>query len=264
MKLLNLIAAASLLVLTSCSGDAANTGQAEAQNFLDEYSKTYQDLDYEESLASWDLNTHIVEGDTTATVRASAAGEATAKFVGSTEVIDRVRELLADPEGLTPLQIRQLEVVLFRAGSNPQTVADLVTEKIKLDNELIGILFGFDFQIDGKSVTANEIDRILREERDLDKRLAAWTASKEVGRPLKPGLARIRDLRNSTVQALGYDDFFSYQVSEYGMTSDEMMTLMQQIAREAYPLYRELHTWARYELADRYGAETVPDLIPAH
>ncbi|HEY5565293.1 MAG TPA: M2 family metallopeptidase [Rhodothermia bacterium] len=264
MKLLNLIAAAALLALTSCSGDATNTGPAETQKFLDHYSKTYQDLDYEESLAGWDLNTHIVEGDTTAAARASAAGEATAKFIGSTEVINRVRELLANPEGLTPLQIRQLEVVLFRAGDNPQTVADLVTEKIKLDNELIGILFGFDFKIDGKSVTANEIDRILREERDLDKRLAAWTASKEVGRLLKPGLARIRDLRNSTVQELGYDDFFSYQVSEYGMTSDEMMTLMRQITREAYPLYRELHTWARYELADRYGAAAVPDLIPAH
>jgi peptidyl-dipeptidase A len=29
------------------------------------------------------------------------------------------------------------------------------------------------------------------------------------------------------------------------------------------PLYRELHTWVRYELASRYGVP-VPDLIPAH
>ncbi len=62
----------------------------------------------------------------------------------------------------------------------------------------------------------------------------------------------------------GYDDYFGYQVSEYGMTADEMMTLMHQITRETYPLYRELHTWARYELAKRYGANTVPDQLPAH
>src|SRR5690606_32786516 len=76
-------------------------------------------------------------------------------------------------------------------------------------------------------------------------------------------LARVRELRNQTVQALGYDDYFSYQVSEYGMTTDEMRALMRQINAELYPLYRELHTWARYTLAEDYGTE-VPDQLPAH
>jgi peptidyl-dipeptidase A len=47
------------------------------------------------------------------------------------------------------------------------------------------------------------------------------------------------------------------------MTTDEMLALTEQLVRELRPLYRELHTWARYELANRYGA-AVPDLIPAH
>lgn len=251
------------LLSISCGG-SSNSGQEDAQRFLDEYSARYQKLDYAESLARWDLNTHIVDGDTVAAAKASAAGKDEAAYTGSIDVIDHIRALLANPDGLTPLQIRQLEVILYRAGSNPQTVADLVSEKINLDNELVGILFGFDFQIDGKSVSTNEVDRILREESDPKVRLAAWNASKEVGRPLKTGLARIRDLRNGTVEALGYDDFFAYQVSEYGMTSDEMMALMHQITQQTYPLYRELHTWARYELAKRYGSDTVPDQIPAH
>ncbi len=252
-----------LVLWVGCTGESP-TDSSDVQQFLDEYSAKYQALDYEDSLARWDLNTHIVDGDTTAAARASAAGEARAAFTGSTDVIERVREILAHPEELTPLQKRQLEVILFRAGDSPQTVADLVKQKIQLDNELIGILFGFDFQIDGMSVSANEIDRILREEPDLETRLAAWNASKEVGKPLKNGLARVRDLRNGTVRALGYSDFFQYQVSEYGMTDNEMMDLMHEITREVYPLYRELHTWARYELAARYGADEVPDLIPAH
>lgn len=253
-----------LTVLAGCSGPDRGRIAVDAQHFLDEYSAEYQRLDYEESLARWDLNTRIVDGDTTAAARASAAGEAKAAFTGSTEVIEKVRAFLADSSSLDPLQVRQLEVILFRAGKNPQTVSDLVAEMIRLDNELVGILFGFDFQIDGKSVTANDIDRILTDETDVAKRFAAWNASKEVGPPLKPGLDRVRDLRNQTVQALGYSDYFAYQVSEYGMTTEEMMTLMRQIIDETRPLYRELHTWARYELAAKYGAEEVPDLIPAH
>jgi peptidyl-dipeptidase A len=38
---------------------------------------------------------------------------------------------------------------------------------------------------------------------------------------------------------------------------------MRRFARELRPLYRELHTWARYRLAEKFNKE-VPDLIPAH
>jgi peptidyl-dipeptidase A len=65
------------------------------------------------------------------------------------------------------------------------------------------------------------------------------------------------------VQELGYDDYFQYQVSEYDMSTEEMLALNRRFLEELWPLYRELHTWARYELPERYGAE-VPDLLPAH
>ncbi len=48
------------------------------------------------------------------------------------------------------------------------------------------------------------------------------------------------------------------------MNSEEMMALMKQMMRDIWPLYRELHTYARYELAARYGAKQVPDMLPAH
>jgi peptidyl-dipeptidase A len=73
----------------------------------------------------------------------------------------------------------------------------------------------------------------------------------------------LRNLRNQTVQALGYPDFFTYQVSDYGMTTAEMLQMTDNLLREIRPLYRELHTWARYELAQRYGVP-VPEYLPAH
>lgn len=57
----------------------------------------------------------------------------------------------------------------------------------------------------------------------MGKRLKAWEASKEVGKGLKSGLVNLRDLRNKTVQGLGYNDYFEYQVSDYGMSSKEMI-----------------------------------------
>jgi peptidyl-dipeptidase A len=50
--------------------------------------------------------------------------------------------------------------------------------------------------------------------------------------------------------------------SEYGMSTAELAANVKQINRELRPLFSELHTFARYELAKRY-AQPVPDLIPA-
>jgi peptidyl-dipeptidase A len=125
-------------------------------------------------------------------------------------------------------------------------------------------LYGFDFQINGKSVNTNDIDAILNDETNLKKRLQAWEASKEVGKNLKSGLIKLRNLRNHTVEALGYPDYFSYQVSDYGISTDQMMKLNYQLVSEIWPLYRELHTYARYELAKRYREKKVPDYLPAH
>ena len=77
-------------------------------------------------------------------------------------------------------------------------------------------------------------------------------------------LEKLRDLRNKTVQGLNYKDFFTYQVANYDMSTDEMMTLLRKINDEIYPLYRELHTYARYELAKKYHSKEIPDYLPAH
>ena len=141
---------------------------------------------------------------------------------------------------------------------------EIVKKRIKAETKQNELLFGFDFTIEGESVSTNEIDQILKSEKNLNTRLEAWRASKEVGKVLKDGLEELRSLRNATVRALGYDDYFTYQVSDYGMTTKEMMELNEKLIEEIWPLYRELHTYARYELAEQYGAEEIPDMIPAH
>lgn len=153
---------------------------------------------------------------------------------------------------------------MFLAADKPATVPDLVAKRIKVEAQQTEKLYSFDFQINNQSVTTNEIDAIFNSEFDVAKRLDAWIASKEVGVGLKTGVDRLRNLRNKTVQALGYDDYFAYQVSEYGMTVQEMVAMCDGFMGDIWPLYRELHTYARYELARKYGVEDVPDMIPAH
>lgn len=248
-------------IFLQCTRDAQL--QEKVQKYLDSYTKKYEKLYYNSAEANWKLNTHIVEGDSTTKKITEAADKALAEFTGSKENIETARRYLKQKDNLKPIQVKQLNAILYEAANNPSTVKELVEKRIKAETAQTEKLFGFDYKINGKSVTTNEIDDILKNETNPEKRLAAWRASKEVGKELKDGLANLEKLRNKTVQALGYDDYFSYQVSDYGMTTQEMLDLNRQFVEELKPLYRELHTWARYELAKKYGVKNVPDYIPA-
>ncbi|SMB99289.1 Peptidyl-dipeptidase A [Hymenobacter roseosalivarius DSM 11622] len=238
--------------------------RAQAQEFLQGYSTEYQRLYTQSQEAEWRSNTHIVAGDTTNAAATARANQAMAAFTGSTENIARLRGLLEHQAELSELQIKQLKAALYNAANSPQTIADVVTRRIKAETAQVEKLYGFDYKYQGKSVTTNDIDEVLRKEKNPARRQAAWEASKAIGPTLKEGLLNLRDLRNETVKALGYPDYFTYQASDYGLTREEMMQLVRQLNEELRPLYRELHTYARYELAKKYGQKQVPDYLPAH
>jgi len=241
------------------SGDVSG----EAQIFIDQYTDTFKILQYEVALAEWASNTHIVDGDTMNAFRTKQTNERYAAFTGSKDNIEKARKLLEHRDHLDAITAKQLDAILYAAANNPQTVPELVSERIAAQTLQVENLYGYDFRIDDESVLTSDIDDILKKETNLDVRLAAWEASKKVGVGLKDGLVELQRLRNGTVQALGYEDYFQYQVSDYGMTPKEMIDLLDQVNRELRPLYRELHTYARYMLAERYD-QPVPELLPAH
>lgn len=258
-----LICAAFVLGCQSGEAPSGAAHQEEAEAFLSSYTEQFLSLYYTAAEAEWQANTRIIEGDDTNRLRAEAAQQALADFTGSTENIDRATKLKEYGDSLTALQQKQLDAVSYQAGNFPQVAAELVAERISSETINNEKLFGFEFSIDGKPVTTNDIDDLLEKSKDLAQRKAAWEASKEVGKPLKEGLEAMVRLRNGTVQSVGYEDYFNYQVSDYGMGTNDMMNLLEGFIHDIWPLYRELHTWARYEMAETYG-EAVPDLLPAH
>lgn len=237
--------------------------QHETKLFLESYNAKYVELCALTNEAQWKVNTMIVEGDTTNAKAAERANETYAAFTGSKENIETATRLLGKKQYLTPLEIKQLEKILYLAANNPETLRDVVKARIQAETAQTEKLFGFDFKLNGQSVSTNDLDELLNETANLDLRKQVWEASKEVGKNLKAGLQQLQQLRNKTVNGLGYPDYFTYQVSDYGITSDEMLKLNKQFIRELWPLYRELHTYARYELAAKYKT-AVPEYLPAH
>ncbi|MBL0046774.1 MAG: M2 family metallopeptidase [Bacteroidetes bacterium] len=264
-----LILVATIGIFTACNNSSSESNgnekvQADAQKYLEIYNSEYQRLTIAANEASWKSNTYIVEGDTATKNATNRSNEAIATYTGSNANIDSAKKYLAIKEQLTELQVKQFQFILYNAANNPESLKDMVKERIAAETEQNDKLFGYNFMLDGKKVSTNDIDAILNKETNVEKREKAWESSKQVGLVLKDGLANLQKLRNNTVKPLGFPDYFNYQVSDYGMSTEEMMKMNQQMIKDIWPLYRELHTWARYELAKKYNVKEVPEYLPAH
>jgi len=234
--------------------------QERADRFLTLVNAGYQALYRVNNEALWLASTDVTPAHDAA---ADAAGRAYAAFNGNPALINEARDLLLHRPELNELTVRQLERALLNAAEGPMTNPDLVAARVAAETQQASTLNSFEFKLHGKIVTANDLDDLLATATGLAERRAIWEASKQSGPALKPGLIRLQQLRNGVARELGHADYFALQMAAYGMTTDEMVRLNDEFMRVLRPLYLQLHTWTKYELARRYG-QPVPKLIPAH
>lgn len=251
-------------ILSACASSGKNSDlNAEAEKFLASFERQYQPLSYASQLAQWDANVNISEENDRKRVEAE---KALADFLGSPDNLKTTAKFLEDEKELKDKERWQLLKLMYNAARRPGTIPEVVDALIVAEAKQSSDLYGFVFKanIKGKEVplTANDIVSKLIESNDLEERTAVWTASKEVGKKIKDGLENVRDLRNQVAREMKYTSFFDLEVSDYGMSTKEMMALMEKLYADILPLYRELHTFARYELAKRYN-QSVPDELPA-
>jgi peptidyl-dipeptidase A len=220
----------------------------------------YQSLTYVPQQAVWEASTDVKpEHD----AGAEWAGKAFAAFNGNPALITEARELLQHRAELKDITVRQLERVLLNAAEGPMTNPKLVADRVVAETLQASTMNGFTWKLDGKPISANQIDEILAKSGNLAERRKVWEVSKENGPALKEGLLKLRDLRNGCARELGYHDYFALQVARYGLTTDEMLAFNRKFMAELKPLYLQLHTWVKYEMAKKYG-QPVPKAIPAH
>jgi peptidyl-dipeptidase A len=278
------VLAAAAPVGRSDSPTPRGPAEREARAFLEMVSALYQPVYRVAAEAGWRASTDV--SPARAGERAGAEKSAAA-LLGSKAVIEKARTLLALERRLDPLTVRQLRRLLLTAAENPGTVAEVVARRAEAEAEQARIAETFTFCLDAPPVgapgaappdatapaatprrcarpaSATQLDAILRRSPSLDERARAWSASKEVGGALKPGLEALVPLRNQIAREMGYPSFFALQVADYGMTITEMSTLLEATLQAIAPLYDGLHCWARHTLAARFG-QPVPRLLPAH
>jgi peptidyl-dipeptidase A len=245
-----------------------NAVERDAEAFLESVSSLMQPVATATNNVDWVASTDATSDHT---AERTGADKVLASLVGSKTIIERTKLFLESEKQLDDLTARQLRKLLLAAAETPGTIPDVVARRVEAEARLAGVLDGYTFCLQPKPgggclkpTTANGIDDLLLKSRDLAERQRAWTASKEIGKALKPGLVELVGLRNKVAREMGYKSYFALKVADYGMTVDEMMKLLDDTLATTKPLFDGLHCWAKNTLAARYNQHAVPKLIPAH
>jgi peptidyl-dipeptidase A len=231
---------------------------AEAQAFVDRANAELLKLSIDASHAEWMVETDINQ-DT----------EATGALVNE-QVTSRTLELTAeshrfDKLDLPPALRRQIKLLQVNAPAAPSD-PKLLAEQSTLAAQLTGMYGKGKFCVEEKKCLGiDDLSAIMAKSHDPKELTKVWVGWHSIGAPMRQKYERFVDLQNIGAKELGYRDTGELWRAGYDMSPAEFSTELEHAWTQLEPLYKELHTYVRTRLIQKYGkAADQPDgLIPA-
>jgi peptidyl-dipeptidase A len=112
----------------------------------------------------------------------------------------------------------------------------------------------------------DELDERLAKNRDPKQISEIWNGWHKVGAPMRERYARFVELSNQGARELGFADTGALWRAGYDMTPEQFSAELERVWTDVAPLYKELHTYVRKRLIQKYGAvaQRKDGMIPAH
>ena len=107
--------------------------------------------------------------------------------------------------------------------------------------------------IDGKEVSDNDIENILKTETNSAKRQKAWEASKEVGKAVAADVIELVKLRNEAARQLGFKNYYEMSLTASEQSVDEIVAIFDELKTLTDEPYRKLKSEIDVKLAKKYG-----------
>ncbi|MGI5861194.1 MAG: M2 family metallopeptidase [Myxococcales bacterium] len=253
----------SCCLLTACAHKQAAVpaldlhGQADA--FLQSYLTELATLELAQTTGYWKAANSGKKEDFDAFATADIALR---KLHSDAARYREIERLLAGRDQLRPQTVRSLEIALLAFKGNQlsaETLERLVTESTGIEQ----VFNTFRAEIDGKTLTNNDLLDILSTETDSQKRQVAWEATKAVGAQVAPKLVALAKLRNEAARSLGFADYWHMQVELQEHDPAQILALFEELDRLTLEPYRAMKAELDAEVARRFGTEPA-QVMPWH
>lgn len=259
-------ALASALILMGAAGLLAgdkSTGKVdmekEFRQFAQDFDTRVAPLEKAANLANFDASISGRKGDYD---RAADLEVKLSAVYADKDAFRRLEAWRTSNAVRDPLLKRRLDVLYLAFKARQLDLADI--EALIRQQKVIEEKFNtFRVEVDGRTLTDNEVESTLVDSTDLPKLRAVWEGSKKIGTLVAADVVKLAKLRNETARKLGFGNFHEMQ-----------LVLGEQDPKEIAALFDELDALTRdsfvavkkdldARLAVRLGID-VAELLPWH
>jgi peptidyl-dipeptidase A len=246
-------------LLSSCGTSEKERMTDEFKTFLKSYESKVIPLSKDAALAYFNATISGKEADYTRA--ADLEVELTKVFADKSDfaTLKRIRDAKVITD---PLLQRQLDVI-YLSFLEKQIDEKKLEEMIRLQNENEKKFSTFRAKVNGKELTDNEIEEILRTSTVSADLEAAWKASKEIGNVAAPDVLRLVRMRNAAARELGFANYHTMQLEMSEQDPEEIAALFDELDELTAPTFAQLKADMDAKLAKRCNIAE-EDLMPWH
>ncbi len=226
--------------------------------FLDAHIARIEPLSREVNLAYW---TATISGRPEDFDHYSRLEVELQKIYTNPREFEDVRKWLA-AAGDDGLEHRQLDL-LYRTYLRNQIDPARIEEMTRLSSKIVQSFGTYRAQVDGRSLTGNDVRNVLKQNTDPEYRRRVWESDKAVGREVRDELLQLVRLRNDVARSLGFSDYYVMSLELAEQHVDDLAGLFDRLDAATREPFARAKGEIDAALAARYRV-TPGDLRPWH
>jgi len=212
------------LFFSSCTTEQERM-ETRLKKFIAAYEQLIIPLYREMALTSWNANITGKDEDLADSERASFEFSRVYTDVSAFNELKMIKESGSVKD---PLLIRQLDL-LYDAYLGNQVDTSLISERLKMETEISRKYLNFRARVNGKDLSDNEVEDILRNSRNSQELKSAWEGHKMIGPVVVKDIIDLVKHRNRIAKLLGFSNYHEMSLNLSGQDPEEVTSLLDEL-----------------------------------
>ena len=224
MKRLILYLMVIMTMLWSCTSKQEKM-ENRMRDFISGYEAKIIPLFREANLANWEAN---VNGTDEAWARNEKASIAYISFFTDKEAFAELKEIKESQFVKEPLLARQLELI-YNMYLQGQIDTSLISQQVRMETEINKKYGNFRATVNGKQLSDNEVESILRSSTNSTELQAAWEGHKMIGPVVADDVIKLVKHRNKIAQQLGFSNYHQMSLELSGQKPEDVTKIFDEL-----------------------------------
>jgi peptidyl-dipeptidase A len=222
---------------------------AEITEYIRQHQATIAPLYKDYSLKFWALS---LSGNAENEKAVVGAKEKYLKVYNNREEFQKLRSWKVSGVHSDPIEARELKLIHDNFVPN-QIEESVLRDIVERETQIENLFNTFRADFEGAKASENQLRDVLRNDKDISRRRAAWEASKQIGQEVASQLLELIKIRNREAQKLGYQNYYSMMFELQELDEQWVFQLFDRLEQLSDKAFTEMKAELDSTLRRKYG-----------